>query len=87
MDKHNCKQCGKVFNYCRACVFKKIPYKEAGFCSKECSAEFKKPKPIVEKTIPVVEEIIPVIEETVPVFEDVEVVIIDNEDMTISENE
>ncbi len=73
MDKHTCKQCGKVFNYCRACVFKKIPYKEAGFCSPECSAEFKKPKPVVEEIIPVVE--------------DVEVVVINDKDMTISENE
>ena len=73
MDKHVCKQCGKTFNYCRACVFKKIPHKEAGFCSKECSAEFKKPKSVVEEIIPVVE--------------DVEVVIMDDKDMTISENE
>lgn len=73
MDKHTCKHCGKVFNYCRACVFKKIPYKEAGFCSKECSAEFKKPAPVVP--------------EFVPVVEDVEVVILDDKDMTISENE
>ena len=73
MDKHICKQCGKTFNYCRACVFKKIPHKEAGFCSKECSAEFKTPKSVVE--------------EVIPVIEDVEVVIMDDEDMTISENE
>ena len=44
MDKPVCRHCGKVYNYCRACVFKKIPYKEAGFCSKECSAAFKAPK-------------------------------------------
>ena len=80
MDKHICKQCGKTFNYCRACVFKKIPYKEAGFCSKECSAEFKNPKIIVE-------EIIPVVKEFIPDMEDVEVVVINNKDMTISENE
>jgi hypothetical protein len=73
MDKHVCKQCGKTFNYCSACVFKKIPHKEAGFCSKECSAEFKKPQSVVEEIIPVVE--------------DVEVVIMDDKDMTISENE
>jgi hypothetical protein len=55
MDKHICKQCGRLFNYCRACVFKKIPYKEAGFCSPECSAEFKKPKPVVKEVIPMVD--------------------------------
>lgn len=48
MDKHICKQCGKLFNYCRACVFKSIPWKEAGFCSRECSAEFK-----IKEVIPV----------------------------------
>lgn len=73
MDRHICKQCGRPFNYCRACVFKPISYKEAGFCSSECSAEFKKPKPVVEEVIPVVE--------------DVEVVVLDDKDMTISENE
>jgi hypothetical protein len=80
MDKHICKQCGKTFNYCRACVFKKIPYKEAGFCSTECSAEFKKPKPVIE-------EIVPVVKEFIPVTEDVGVVVMIDEDMTISENE
>ena len=44
MDRHICRQCKRAFNYCRACVFKPIPWKDAGFCSKECSAEFKKPK-------------------------------------------
>lgn len=57
MDKHTCKQCGKRFNYCAACSFKKIPYKAAGFCSKECSAEFKKPKieEVIQKDVEVVE--------------------------------
>ena len=36
MDIHVCKQCGLHFEYCRACVFKPIYYKDAGFCSKEC---------------------------------------------------
>ena len=73
MDKQVCRQCGRIYNYCRACMLKSIPWKAAGFCSKECSAEFKKPKPIVE--------------EVVPVVEDVEVVITDDKDMTISEDE
>ena len=75
MDRHICKQCGKVYNYCRACAFKPIPYKAAGFCSKECSAEFKKPK--VEL----------IAQEVIPVLEDVEVVIENDKDMTISEDE
>lgn len=61
MDKHICRQCKKVFNYCRACVFKPIPWKAAGFCSKECSAEFKKPK--IEEVIPIEDVEVVVIEE------------------------
>ena len=86
MDKHVCKQCGKTYNYCRSCAFKPIPYKAAGFCSKECSAEFKKPKPEPKKQVK--EFIAPIIEEVVPmIVEDVEVVVENDEDMTISENE
>ena len=44
MKKHICKNCGQIYNYCRACVLTPIPYKEAGFCSKKCSAEFKAQK-------------------------------------------
>ena len=51
MDRHTCKQCGKVYNYCRSCVLSPIPWRAAGFCSRECSAEFKKPK--IEEVIPV----------------------------------
>ena len=64
MDRHYCKQCGRPFNYCRACVLKVIPYKAAGFCSTECSAAFKAPKieipDVVEETVeiePIKEEI------------------------------
>ena len=41
MDRHTCKNCERLYNYCRSCVLKPIPWREAGFCSKECSAEFK----------------------------------------------
>ena len=55
MDRHYCKQCGRPFNYCRACVLKVIPHKAAGFCSIECSAAFKAPKieipEVVEETL------------------------------------
>lgn len=44
MDRYICKQCGRAFNYCRACVLKPIPWRAAGFCSRECSAAFKAPK-------------------------------------------
>lgn len=36
MDIHVCKHCGSHFVYCRACVFRPVRYKDAGFCSKEC---------------------------------------------------
>jgi hypothetical protein len=52
-------------------VLKPIPWKAAGFCSKECSAEY--------RTIQKIEEVVPV--------EDVEVVVKDDKDTTISENE
>lgn len=43
MDRHICKNpaCNKPFNYCRACSLKPIPWKAAGYCSKECSMEHK----------------------------------------------
>lgn len=44
MKKHICKNCGRTYDYCRGCLLSPIPYKEAGFCSKECSAEFKNKK-------------------------------------------
>ena len=44
MDRYVCKQCGRAYNYCRACVLKPIPWRAAGFCSRECSAAFKAPK-------------------------------------------
>lgn len=36
MSVHICAQCGSKFEYCRACVFRPIAYKDKGFCSKEC---------------------------------------------------
>ena len=49
MDIHVCKQCGTRFVYCRACVFRPIRYKDAGFCSKECYEASKKVvEPIVD---------------------------------------
>lgn len=36
MSVHVCKQCGRRFEYCRACVFRPIFYKDAGYCSKAC---------------------------------------------------
>ena len=36
MSIHVCKQCNSRFEYCRACIFRPIRYKDKGFCSKEC---------------------------------------------------
>ncbi len=72
MYTHVCKQCGASFVYCRACVFRPVRYKDAGFCSKECYEASKieipktlpksktkakvKSKPIVEPEIQIIEE-------------------------------
>jgi hypothetical protein len=61
MNRKVCRQCGKVFNYCRSCSFKPIPWKEAGFCSRECSAEHKKPK--IKEVVPTEDVEVVVIEE------------------------
>ncbi len=65
MDIHVCKQCGSHFVYCRACVFRPIRYKDAGFCSKECYEASKikvvEPEPIVEEVL--IEDIQPIEEE------------------------
>lgn len=55
MDRYICKQCGRAYNYCRACVLKPIPWRAAGFCSRECSAAFKAPKIEIPETIEISE--------------------------------
>ena len=51
-DRHYCLKCGRAFNYCRPCVFKPNPYKEAGYCSKECcEADLKE---VIQKDVEVV---------------------------------
>lgn len=66
MDIHVCKQCGTRFVYCRACVFRPIRYKDAGFCSKECYEASKK---VVEPTV----EEIAIIEVNKPLIEEIKV--------------
>lgn len=66
MDIHVCKQCGTRFVYCRACVFRPIRYKDAGFCSKECYEASKK---VVEPTV----EEIAIIEVNEPLIEEIKV--------------
>lgn len=36
MDKHVCKQCQKIYSYCRGCLLSPISYKESGYCSERC---------------------------------------------------
>ena len=36
MKKHICKQCNKIYEYCRGCLLSPISYKENGYCSKTC---------------------------------------------------
>lgn len=69
-DEHICLECGKLFKYCRACLFKPIQYHDAGFCSDECCTAYRTKdlhKPAIEKTQPVVIEE-PIMEEA-PVIE------------------
>jgi hypothetical protein len=93
MSIHVCKQCGSRFEYCRACVFRPIRYKDKGFCSKECYEASKnvtvKPEPIVEEVITVeIEEPIveinnePSIEEVQPIEEEIAVEVLDNAETT-----
>lgn len=67
MDRHECRHCGRKFNYCRSCMLKPIPWRDAGFCSKECSAAFK----AVQEVVPTEDVEIVVIEEDTPAQEEV----------------
>ena len=62
MSRYTCRQCGKVYNYCRSCTLTPMPWKAAGFCSKECSAANKAPKIEIPEIInePIQEEIVEV---------------------------
>ena len=63
MKKHICKQCNKVYEYCRGCLLSPISYKENGYCSETCyEASKNKVEPIVEDVIEtiIIEDIAPV---------------------------
>ena len=80
MKKHICKQCNKIYEYCRGCLLSPISYKEDGYCSITCYEASK------IKVEPIVEEVI----ETIPV-EDIlstkEEVSVEAESETIVEEE
>ena len=60
MSIHVCAQCGSKFEYCRACVFKPIKYKDKGFCSQKCYEDSKK---ILKEVVPAEDVEVVVIEE------------------------
>jgi hypothetical protein len=91
MSIHVCKQCGSRFEYCRACVFRPIRYKDKGFCSKECyeASKIEIPEKIeietVEVEIPIIEtEEVEVSEEEI-LIEDIEIKSDEDEDDGIHE--
>ena len=49
MKKHTCKQCHRIYEYCRGCLLSPISYKENGFCSKACQEAFNNK---IEEVIP-----------------------------------
>ena len=49
MKKHICKQCNKIYEYCRGCLLSPISYKENGYCSETCEAISKSK---IEEVIP-----------------------------------
>ena len=78
MKKHICKQCNKVYEYCRGCLLSPISYKENGYCSETCyEASKNKVESIVEEisTIEITEVIInnPSIEDVIPTEEKISV--------------
>lgn len=81
MSRHTCKNpsCNCIFEYCRACTFRPVRYKDAGFCSKECYETSKnvvvqvvEPE-VIEDTVVVEEpkQIEEIIEEVKPVDEEI----------------
>ena len=63
MKKHICKQCNKVYEYCRGCLLSPISYKENGYCSNSCYEASKiKVEPVVEDVVEtiLIEDIAPI---------------------------
>ena len=67
MTKHTCKNCNRVFEYCRGCLLSPIPYKDAGFCSKECYEASKHPVVTPVEAEPIKAEVL--IEDVTPIIE------------------
>ena len=74
MKKHICKQCNRVYEYCRGCLLSPISYKENGYCSVTCYEASKiKAEPIVEEIVETisVEDIVPAEPEVEAIVEEV----------------
>ena len=92
MSIHVCKQCGSRFEYCRACVFRPIRYKDKGFCSKECyeASKIEIPEQItIEVEVPISQIVKIVTEDEVSeeeiLIEDIEIKSDEDEDDGIHE--
>ena len=66
MKKHICKQCNKVYEYCRGCLLSPISYKENGYCSKRCEEAFKNK---IEEVIPTEDVEVVITDEDTSTFE------------------
>lgn len=74
MTKHTCKNCNRIFEYCRGCLLSPIPHKDAGFCSKECYEASKNVvvEPQIIEEVVLVEEPEPIVEIEIPTIEPIE---------------
>jgi hypothetical protein len=79
MKKHICKQCNKVYEYCRGCLLSPISYKENGYCSETCYEASKiKINPIVEEIVePIIAEDVAPIDEEISIEIATEVAVVE----------
>ena len=56
MKKHICKQCNKIYEYCRGCLLSPISYKENGYCSEECQEASKEVVPTEDVEVIITDE-------------------------------
>ena len=79
MTKHTCKNCNRIFEYCRGCLLSPIPHMDAGFCSKNCYEASKiKVEPVVEEVMEVISEDTKPLDEIVPVAVETEAIAEEN---------
>jgi hypothetical protein len=54
MDQHICKNCQKIYSYCRGCLLSPISYRENGYCSESCQEAAKNQKEVIQQDVEVV---------------------------------